>query len=213
MKRGFCVNLVVMGIVFVALASLAGAQGPGPQKEAGIQAAVGTGFTYQGELRNVNGPVTGTCDFQFGLWDAQTSGAPVGSTQMVNGVSVSNGRFAVQLDFGSVFAGDARFLQIAVRCPAGSGSYTTLAPRQQLTAAPYALSLRPGAMINGTGASSALVLRNDSGDGLRVDSAHFDGVYVGSAGDFGVDVESRRALACACTRRPLACGWIRPPLA
>ena len=40
MKRGFCINLVVMGIVFVVLASLAGAQGSGPQSEAGIQATV-----------------------------------------------------------------------------------------------------------------------------------------------------------------------------
>jgi len=203
MKRGFCINLVVMGIVFVVLASLAGAQGSGPQSEAGIQATVGTGFTYQGELRNVSGPVSGTCDFQFGLWDAQTYGAQVGSTQTVNGVSVSNGRFAVQLDFGSdAFGGDARFLQIAVRCPTGSGSHTTLAPRQPLTAAPYALSLRPGATISGTGshpAYAALTLRNDVGYGLHVSSAEtglkvysasFDGVDIDSATYFGLNVDT-----------------------
>ena len=43
-------------------------------------------------------------------------------------------------DFGgNAFNGADRFLQIAVRCPVGSGSYTTLTPRQPLTAAPYAL--------------------------------------------------------------------------
>jgi hypothetical protein len=47
------------------------------------------------------------------------------------------------------FSGEARWLQIAVRCPAGSGTYTTLAPRQALTATPYALSLRPGAQVVG----------------------------------------------------------------
>ena len=38
--------------------------------------------------------------------------------------------------------GNARFLGIRVRCPAGAGAYTTLTPRQELRAAPYALGLR-----------------------------------------------------------------------
>jgi hypothetical protein len=50
----------------------------------------------------------------------------------------------VELDFGSgAFAGEARWLQTAVRCPAGGGEYTTLAPRQALNPVPYALAL-PG---------------------------------------------------------------------
>jgi hypothetical protein len=56
---------------------------------------------------------------------------------------VTNGLFTVQLDFGAgAFQGDARWLQIAVKC-AGDASYTTLSPRQPLTPAPYALAL-PG---------------------------------------------------------------------
>jgi hypothetical protein len=48
------------------------------------------------------------------------------------------------LDFGSgVFNGEARWLEISVQCPTGSGDYTTLTPRQALTPAPYALAL-PG---------------------------------------------------------------------
>jgi hypothetical protein len=54
--------------------------------------------------------------------------------------SVSDGLFTVQLDFGSnAFTGDARWLQISVRCPAGSGDWTTFTDRQELTATPYAL--------------------------------------------------------------------------
>jgi hypothetical protein len=72
-------------------------------------------------------------------------------------VAVSRGVFTVpDISFGVSsspmyysFSGAARWLQIAVRCPAGSGSYTTLAPRQALTATPYALSLRPGAQVVG----------------------------------------------------------------
>jgi hypothetical protein len=43
----------------------------------------------------------------------------------------------VQLDFGAVFDGTALYLEIGVR-PASGGAYTTLAPRQALTATPYA---------------------------------------------------------------------------
>jgi hypothetical protein len=108
------------------------------------QAPLSTSFTYQGQLRQGGNPVNGTCDFQFSLWDAASGGAQIGTTQTATNVTVSNGLFTVQLDFGSAaFTGDARWLEIAVRCPAGSGSYTTLTPRQALTPAPYALAL-PG---------------------------------------------------------------------
>jgi len=147
MKCSICMGLFAVGVLLIALASLAGAQGPGAQGPVGSQAALGTAasaslstsFTYQGELRTTSGPVSGTCDFQFSLWDALNGGAQVGSMQAVNGVSVVNGRFAAQLDFGSsAFSGDARWLQIAVQC-SGDTAFTSLAPRQPLTPAPYAL--------------------------------------------------------------------------
>jgi hypothetical protein len=79
---------------------------------------------------------------QFGLWDALTVGAQIGATK--TSVGVANGLFTISnLDFGAnAFDGNARWLEIAVRCPAGSGSYTTLSPRQALTPAPYALYAR-----------------------------------------------------------------------
>ena len=139
MKRGICMGLSAAGVLLIVLSSMVGAQGPGPQTHTGALAALGTAFTYQGELRTASGPVSGTCHFQFSLWDTQSGGVQVGSPQSVNGVSVSNGRFAVQLDFGSnAFSGDARWLQIAVQC-SGDTSFTPLSPRQPLTPAPYAL--------------------------------------------------------------------------
>ncbi len=122
------------------------AQGPQPpllDEEVGLQAAavpLGTGFTYQGQLQGNGNPVDGSCDFQFSLYDAATGGTPIG-TQTRAAVPVSNGYFTVaDLDFGdAAFQGDARWLAIEVRCPAGNGSYTPLSPRQALTAAPYAL--------------------------------------------------------------------------
>jgi trimeric autotransporter adhesin len=104
---------------------------------------LGTGFTYQGQLIASGDPYSGTCDFLFGLYDAETSGTGGGMIGMYY-VPVNNGLFTVQLDFGeNVFQGDARWLEISVRCPAESGTYTLLAPRQSITPVPYALVL-PG---------------------------------------------------------------------
>jgi hypothetical protein len=107
---------------------------------AGQAGALGTAFTYQGQLEQSGAPTNGTCDLQFSLFDALSGGNQAGTTLTVTPVNVTDGLFSVQLDFGgSAFDGNDRWLQVAVRCPTGSGNYTTLAPRQPLTAAPYAL--------------------------------------------------------------------------
>ena len=61
----------------------------------------------------------------------------MGDSLTKSSVTVTEGLFSVQLDFGAVFNGSALFLEISVR-PDGGGDYTTLDPRQSLTAAPYA---------------------------------------------------------------------------
>jgi hypothetical protein len=53
-------------------------------------------------------------------------------------VAVTNGLFAVTLDFGNQFPGADRWLEIAVRTN-GVGNFATLTPRQPLTPTPYAI--------------------------------------------------------------------------
>lgn len=60
---------------------------------------VGTGFMYQGSIMDGDQPAEGLYDFQFKLFDAPTDGNQVGRTVDVNGVDVSDGCFAVELDF------------------------------------------------------------------------------------------------------------------
>jgi hypothetical protein len=100
--------------------------------------AQGTVFTYQGFLKVSGNPANANYDFQFSLWTAALGGTPIGATLTVPNVPVQNGLFTVSLDFGNVWDGSDRYLQIAVR-PAGSGSYTTLSPRVKINPTPYAI--------------------------------------------------------------------------
>jgi hypothetical protein len=112
---------------------------------------VGTAFAFQGELRSAGTPVAGAADFQFRLFDASTGGAQQGPQLAASNLALAAGRFTVDLDFGAVFAGSTRYLEIDVRSPAGSGAFTTLAPRQPLTADPYsAFALNAAAAANAT---------------------------------------------------------------
>ncbi len=96
-----------------------------------------TAFTYQGRLIDAGSPANGTYDLQFKLFD--DTNVQQGPTLTRDDVQITNGVFAVQLDFGSVFDGSERLLEIGVRPGASLGAFTTLSPRQPLSSTPYAV--------------------------------------------------------------------------
>ncbi len=100
-----------------------------------VETPMGTSFVYQGELRS--GPsVVSTTDLKFRLYTAAIGGTQIGSELGVTGLNLVRGRFSVELDFGpGTFAGNERWIEIDVRSPAGSGSYSTLAARQKVDGA------------------------------------------------------------------------------
>ncbi len=101
-----------------------------------------TAFTYQGQLKQGGTAAAGRFDFQFSLFPEDSGGGQIGSTVDMPEVTVSGGLFQTPLDFGlNPFIDGARWLEIAVR-PAGVGGFTTLSPRQELTATPYALKAK-----------------------------------------------------------------------
>ena len=113
----------------------------------------GTAFTYQGKLTDNGNPASGEYDFQFKLFDTATvgTGTQIGSLVAVSNVTVSTGILTVQLDFGACatcFNGAARFLEIAVKPTSGS-TFTTLSPRQPITANPYAIRSLAAATADG----------------------------------------------------------------
>ena len=106
--------------------------------------ALGTAFTYQGRLDDGGSPANGLHDLVFRLYDAAVAGAQIGSTVCVDNVSVTDGVFTVELDFGQQFATTGeRHLEIEVRSdtglPCGDGTgFVVLSPSQHVTAAPMA---------------------------------------------------------------------------
>lgn len=112
-----------------------------------------TAFTFQGKLTDASVNASGPYDFTFKLYDQLANGNQAGVNASCNGVTsggadavcgdviVANGIFTVKLDFGEVAFTDGglRFIQIEVRPGASSGTYTALAPRQQITSAPFAI--------------------------------------------------------------------------
>ena len=101
---------------------------------------VGSGFTYQGRLTDGGDPANGTYDLQFALYDAASGGSQAGSIVLKDDVTVTDGLFTIQLDFGaSAFVGEGRWLDIGVRPSADTGAFTVLSPRQTITPAPYAM--------------------------------------------------------------------------
>ncbi len=145
---------------------------------------VGTGFTYQGNLEDAGSPANTTYDFQFKLWDASVGGVQVGSTITLGDIPVSDGLFSVELDFGTgAFWDGARWLEILVRLGTSGGAYTTLSPRQELTAAPYALAMPnvyTDESVNFVGIGRDFRISGNEVFGVRFDGVadQYGGMYV-----------------------------------
>jgi len=70
-----------------------------------------TAFNYQGKLTDAGNPANGNYLLQFKLFDAAAGGTQIGATIDNPAVSVNQGVFNVNLDFGaSAFNGADRFL-------------------------------------------------------------------------------------------------------
>src|SRR5207244_1903400 len=97
-------------------------------------------FTYQGQLKQLGAPINSSVDIRFQLFDNPAGGSQIGSTLVLLSYPMSNGLVTADLDFGPAsINGAPRYLQVQVRSPSGSGSFTALTPRQPLTPTPYAL--------------------------------------------------------------------------
>ena len=173
-------SILVLFSVFIIILMMTGTASARPLAD-----AIGTGFTYQGRLMDGGSPANGSYDFQFNLFNALSGGAQVGPTLTQTGVTVSNGLFTVQLDFGNVYDGTALYLQVAVS-PNGANTYTPLTPLQPLSATPYALySKQAGnaALLGGNlaGNASGNVPLSNGNLNTNLNADLLDGQHAGNA--------------------------------
>jgi hypothetical protein len=138
--------------------------------------AQSTAFSYQGRLDDGGSPAGGIYDLRFALFNAVTAGTQQGGLLTNAPTAVSKGLFTVTLDFGNQFPGANRWLEIAVRTN-GGGAFSTLAPRQAITATPYAITagnvtgpLLAGQLTSGT-VPDARLSANVSLLGTAIESA------------------------------------------
>ena len=187
----------VLALLLLATAGLGQAQELQPEGLLAPQAALGSAFTYQGQLKKNGSPINDTCDFQFSLYDASSGGTQITSTQTVTGVSVSNGLFTTLIDFGNgAFNGDARWLEIAVKC-AGDANFVPLSQRQPLTAVPYALFSKAAAWSGLSGVPAGFA------DGVDNDTTYTAGIGLTLiGGQFGLDVPYSLPQSCANGQLP-----------
>jgi hypothetical protein len=137
-----------------------------------VQATVGNQITYQGTLQESGQPVSGTRNMTFRLYSDDACSVQVGVDIVRNGVILSDGYFSVFLDLNpSQVDGQALWLQVEVE-----GSVFEC---QAITAVPYALSLRPGAVIRGsTSSANGLVELENQGPGQAIRVTSTDGMVL-----------------------------------
>lgn len=139
-------------------------------------------FTYQGSLEDANQPANGDYDLQFQLQTG--SGVPVGAPVLADNVSVTQGVFTVDLNFGSAITSGDFQLQIGVRPGASVGAFTALVP-------PTRIAPTPQAQVAGLAAEAVTVSPNSIGS-----ASISNGSIVAADVDTSV-IQRRVASSCA----------------
>jgi hypothetical protein len=146
--------------------------------------AQGTAFFYQGQLTDGGAAANGNFDMEFSLYDAPTNGNLISGPISRISVSVANGLFTTNIDFGAVFTGTNYWLAIGVRTNGSTNAFTSLEPLQPLLPVPYSIFANSSSNLLGTlgsaqlsGTYSAPVSFSNPGNSI---SGSFSGAYAGN---------------------------------
>jgi hypothetical protein len=167
--------IVVIGVLAV-LPLLAGggmAQTSNPAAGEIPNATVSAAISYQGVLTDPGGNrLSGSYDLEFTFWSLSWGGAPLGPAVNRMGQAIANGLYSTSLEVNpDLISGQELWLQIAVR--ESGGSWQPLSPRVQVLPTMYAMTVRPGARVQGgEAAGDAIIMATNtaSGWGLRGES-------------------------------------------
>jgi len=179
-----------------------------------------TAFTYQGFLRDNGQPANGVYDLRFALFDSEVGGNQIGSVVFVNNVTVADGLFTVEVDFGAApFNTGARlWIEIGVRPGGRAGGHSLLSPRIELTPVPYAIyaqNVANNAVTNTQLANDPASLSKVSGGALSIVGGHLkrtNNVYFYATGlkTFGVTPDNNLLYLLPQSQRSIR-NWV--PLA
>jgi hypothetical protein len=146
-------------------------------------ALASTALTYQGALTQSGVAAAGAFDFTFQLFTDPLAGTNVTGAITNYGIAVSNGLFTTTLDFGgAVFNGSALWLELGVETNGGSNSFAILAPRQPVTATPYAIMAAAAGTLTGSLPDTTFAGTFDQTVSLVNPSNTFFGAYIGNGG-------------------------------
>lgn len=99
----------------------------------GISLAHAEQFTYHGALQDAGRPATGNYDLQLTLYSAQNGGSVLAGPVTLYGVTVKNGNFVTNVDFGQTAALTSQaWVDVKVKAAAG-GDFTALDARSPVT--------------------------------------------------------------------------------
>lgn len=174
------IKLVVLVGVLAVLPLLAGGGQAQPPEVAEMNSPSGTveaAISYQGVLTSPGGaPLSGVFDLEFTFWSADSGGVQVGPTNFRGGQTIVSGLYSTNLQVDSnIVRGQELWLRIRVR-ETGMAAWQILTPRVQVLPTMYALTVRPGAQIQGE------VLVNDG----AVLKTTMDGYYPNGKAMWGV---------------------------
>lgn len=150
--------------------------------ELSAAAAVESKISYQGMLAENGQPVTGSRDMRFRLYSNSTCTTQVGGEVSKNGVQIADGLFSIELP---VTQSDFNGQGLWVRTRVG----TTWIGCQEILPVPYALSLRPGAKIEGAPGLAGNLVGASTADG-KIKGSLVQGMVLAAAGVYGSNSSS-----------------------
>ena len=141
-------------------------------------------FTYQGRLNDNSTAANGSYDMQFRVYDTVSGGTQKGITVTKTAVAVTNGVFTVSIDptLTAFFNQAGNYLEISVRLNGGS-SYTTLAPRQLITSAPYSVQSISSQNADSLAGFPAANYLQTNGSGANLTNLNAANISSGTLGD------------------------------
>jgi len=172
-----------------------------------------TAFTYQGFLRDDGQPANGQYDLRFALYDSPSGGNQIGSIVFVEDVTVADGLFTVEVDFGTVpfNTGARRWIEIGVRPGNSTGGHSLLTPRIELTPVPYAIyaqNVANNAVANTQLANDPASLSRVSGGNLSITP---DGFLKKDKQVYVLAYVPRDVQGGGCINHPLCSLWALSP--